>query len=139
MIVKIDTNLVLEKMEELCTSILNQEAYKELRQMIDDFASDQQAIEQYERFIAKHQSLEQKQQHNMDFTEEEADEYEREERALYENPVIRRFIYAQREFGNLHQLISQFFTKTIEQNRLPKPGELKKGSCGCGGSCGSGH
>lgn len=139
MVVKMDTNAVLEKMEELCTALLKQEGYKEFRHMINQFASDENAVGQYERFMEKHQSMQQKEQQDMELTQTEINDFDQEERSLYDNSVIRGFLYAQREFSHLHNLVSQYFTKTIELNRLPEPGELKnKGGCGCGGSCGCG-
>ncbi len=138
MIVKLDKDVLLEKMEELCTLLLNQQAYSELRKMVDQFSDDQQANEQYDDFIEKYQFLQEKEQQNIEVTQAEIDELESVERSLYENDVIRQFLFAQREFSQLHNLISQYYVKTIELNRLPKPKELKTGGCGCGGSCGCG-
>ncbi len=59
--------------KELSETLLGQKAYKELRDSIDRFASDDQSLRQYERFMEKHQ-----------------------------------------------------------HHRLPEPGDLKKGDCGCG-------
>lgn len=47
-IVKIETDTIMGKMEELCTLLLQQEAFQELRRMIDEFIADEEAIEQYE-------------------------------------------------------------------------------------------
>ena len=138
MITKIDTGLVREKMEELCSALLAQESFRTLRKMIDRFAEDEAAVAQYERFLEKHRRLQQKEELNLEPTREEVDEYEREERALYDNDVIRRFLYAQREFHHLHQLVSQYITKTVELNRLPRPDDFKSEGCGCGGNCGCG-
>lgn len=138
MIVKLDTTEILEKMEELCKAMLEQESCKELQLMIDQFSSDEQATQQYERFMEKHQFLQQKEHQDLDLTQDEINDYQQMENALYDNSTIRRFLYAQREFSQVHNLISQYFTKTIELDRLPEPNELKKGGCGCGGSCGCG-
>ena len=138
MIIKLDSDPIMEKMKELCETLLGQEAYKELRDAIDHFASDEQSLQQYERFMEKHQHLRQKEDAEAELTPEDVSAYEEEERALYDNPIIRKFLYAQREFGQLHNKISQYFTKTVELDRLPEPGDLKKGDCGFGGSCGSG-
>lgn len=139
MIVNLETTAILEKMQELCTALLKQESYKELRLMIDQFASNEPAIDQYERFMEKQQLLHQKEQQELVLTDEEIHDHQQEELALYDNSVIRKFMYAQREFNQMHSLISQYFTKTVELNRLPESSELKKGGCGCGGSCGGDH
>ncbi|WP_372629984.1 YlbF family regulator [Cohnella sp.] len=139
MVIKLDGDPIMEKMKELCETLLGQAGYKELRDSIDHFASDESSLQQYERFMEKHQHLRHKEDADIELTSEEIADYEQEERALYDNSVIRKFLYAQREFGQLHDKISQYFTKTVELARLPEPGDLKKGDCGCGGSCGSGH
>ncbi|MFB9275149.1 YlbF family regulator [Cohnella cellulosilytica] len=139
MVIKLDGDPIMEKMKELCETLLGQEAYKELRDSIDRFASDEPSLQQYERFMEEHQHLRRKEDADIELTSGEIARYEQEERALYDNDVIRKFLYAQREFGQLHDRISQYFTKTIELDRLPESGDLKKGDCGCGGSCGSGH
>lgn len=41
MVIHLDTGAVLEKMEELCTALLQQESYQPLKLMIDRFASDE--------------------------------------------------------------------------------------------------
>lgn len=139
MIVKLDTDSIMEQMEELCSGLLQQEAFKQLRSSIDQFAGDGQATAQYERFLEKHRSLEAMDRNNLEPTDEEMQEYDKEESALYDNEVIRKFLHAQREFIHLHDRVSQLFMKSIELNRLPEPKELKKGSCGCGGSCEGKH
>lgn len=139
MIVKLDTNSILGKLEELCTDLLNQDAYKELKQMFDQFAADEPAVQQYESFMEKHHSLQQKEQQDIELSPDEIRDYEHEETELYGNSVIRKFLYAQREFSRIHSLVTQYVAKTIELDRLPEESELKKGGCGCGGSCGGGH
>lgn len=138
MIVKMDTDFVYGKMEELGAGLLEQEAYKELRASIDRFAADSEATAQYERFMELHRVLEEKERQEQETSETEMEIYDRQEQALYENEVIRKFLYAQREFSQLHNLVSQFFMKTVEFNRLPAKKEVAKGGCGCGGNCG-GH
>lgn len=107
--------------------------------MFDEFVSDDEAVSRHERFMEEKNRLRSKQQAGLEWTREEIEAHEQEEYALYENPVIRRFLFAQRELSNLHQQISTYFVKAIELNRLPGPGDFEKGSCGCGGNCGSGH
>ncbi|MFS0871170.1 YlbF family regulator [Paenibacillus xylanilyticus] len=138
-IVKMDKQAIMLKMEELCSVLLQDKGYREMREMIDQFAADEQATAQYEQFMEKHQALEEKERQNIELLTSEMQVYEQEERALYEHPLIRRFMYAQREFSLLHQQISQYFTKSVELNRLLKPGEVHKEACGCGGNCSSNH
>lgn len=139
MLVKLDTAAVAGRMAELCSELLEQEGYKAMRDMIDAFAANEDAIAQYERFMEQHQTLQRKEDLGQELNPEEAAAYEQAELALYENDVIRQFMYAQREFSNLHQMVSKYFTMTVELDRVPEMSELKKAGCGCGGSCGSGH
>lgn len=138
MIVTLANNTLIDKISELCSELLQQESYQSLRAMVDQFIKDEAAIQQYERFLMHQQALEQKEEQQLKLTAEEIREYEQEEMALYDNPVIRQYLYAEQEFGKFHRLIGQFYTKTIELQRLPELSELKKEGCGCGGSCG-GH
>nr|WP_145401275.1 YlbF family regulator [Paenibacillus xylanexedens] len=138
-VVKMDKQIIMHKMQELCSLLLQDQGYQEMRSMIDQFAADEEATEQYECFMAKHQALEEKKRQNIELLESEIKIYEQEERELYDHPLIRRFIYAQREFSQLHQQISHYFTKTVEINRLPEAKESGKETCGCGGSCTNHH
>ncbi|HIW33771.1 MAG TPA: YlbF family regulator [Candidatus Paenibacillus intestinavium] len=138
MIVTLANQTLTDKMMELCTELLQQESYQSLRAMVDQFVKDEAAIQQYERFLRHQQALEQKEERQQKLTAEEISEYEQEEMALYDNPVIRKYLHAEAEFNKFHRFISQFYMKTIELQRLPELSELKKEGCGCGGSCG-GH
>src|SRR5688500_7327203 len=122
----------MPNLEQLCTSLLNQPAYKELRQMIEQFTTDSEAMSQYEQFVDKHQRLSQKEQQGLELLKEEVDDFNQDEQKLYENSVIRRFLYAQQEFDKTQQFISKYIFKAIELSRLPELHELKHdSSCGC--------
>ncbi|WP_027084645.1 YlbF family regulator [Cohnella panacarvi] len=139
MIVKLDADFILDRMESLCSELLEQSSYKALRQSISTFVTDEAAMNQYERFLEHSNALQSKQERNIALLPAEVESFEQEERALYDNEAIRKFLYAEREFSRLQNLINLYFAKTLELNRLPLPGELKAGGCGCGGSCGSSH
>ena len=140
MVVKINNDALMDNLKELCTTLISQPAYKELRQMIEQFTTDSEAMSQYEQFVNKNQQLLQKEQQGLEMQEEEIEDYNQEEQKLYANPVIRKFLYAQQEFDKTQQFISKYVLKSVELSRLPKPEELKHdSSCGCGGACGSGH
>lgn len=138
MIVTLANQNLIDKIAELCNEVLQQEAYHSLRAMVEQFINDEEAVQQYERFLKHQQMLEYKEAQHKQLSAEEISEYEQEELAIYNNPTIRKYLYAEQEFGKFHRLMSQFYTKTIELQRLPQLNELKKEGCGCGGSCG-GH
>lgn len=131
-----DFHIILEKMEEICTSILEQQAYTEFTHTIEQFKADQQAVEQYERFVALQQTIQHKDQISVGETAAEREIYNREERALYDNSVIRKFLYAQGELDNLKRTLSEYVNITIASGRLPIPRELPKVSHGCGSHAG---
>lgn len=138
MIAKFDMNLVAEQAENLCQALLSQPAYKDLRQMVEAFIGDSEAISQYEQYMNKQQMLRQKQYKGETLDPDEMDDLEREEYELYKNDTTRQFLYAQRQFEQVHDFVSKFVIKTIELDRVPTPEDFQSTGCGCGGNCGCG-
>jgi cell fate (sporulation/competence/biofilm development) regulator YlbF (YheA/YmcA/DUF963 family) len=127
------------KLEDLCTTILNQPAYKELKKMVEDFLADDNAMKQYNGLFNKQRTLQQRQQSGLQLTQADIDDFEQDRYNLYSNPVTRDFMYAQQEFDKVQSLVGRYLVKTIELDRLPTEEELEDtGGCGCGGSCGCG-
>ncbi|MCC2685224.1 MAG: hypothetical protein K0R75_2123 [Paenibacillaceae bacterium] len=127
-----DNAAVLGKMEELCETLLQQEQFDELRAMLERFAADARAQEQYDHFAKIGQNLLEKERSGIEPTDDEKAGYEREERAVYGNDVIRQYLYANREFDQLKQMIDQYFSKTVETGRVPGGRELIRPIRGCG-------
>lgn len=137
---RMDTENFIGKIKDFCATVLSQPEYQEMRQMVDQFAADKDAVKQYEQFMDIHEALQQKEEQNIELDQAEIASYEKEEQTLYGNDSIRRFLLAQREFNKIHHLVSQFFIKAIELNRVPELKDLDRDtSCGCGGNCGSGY
>lgn len=120
------------KLEELAQSVLEQAAYKQCRQMIEDFSKDEASIQQYEQFVQLQEELQEKEQQGLSLTEQEMENYNQEERRIYDNDRIRKFIYAQKELISLQDALTEYFNKAIERGRLPQAKELKKVMHGCG-------
>lgn len=136
---KPEMNSIIEKTEELCLTILNQPAFKELKKMVDDFLNNDEAINQYNALFEKQNMLKQKQQYGVSLTKAEIDDFEQDRYELYNNPITRDFMYAQKEFSGIEKIIGKYVMKTIELDRLPNEEELEDGGCGCGGGgCGCG-
>lgn len=135
---QLDMSLIMEKTEELCLAILKQPSFKEMKKSISDFVSNETAIDQYNELMDKQRMLRQKQHSGVELTQEDIDAYEMEEYKLYKNPIARKFLYAQREFEQVHDFISQYVIKTIELDRIPTVEDFASGGCGCGGNCGCG-
>lgn len=140
MITKLDMGPIIEKTKELCQTLLDQPPFKELTQLIDNFAANEQATMQYNQLVEKQRYLQQKQQNGLQLTQQEVEDFKREEAKLYENQYIRQFIYAQNQFEKVYSTVNKYVVKSIELNRLPTEQELKEKSsgCGCGGNCGCG-
>jgi cell fate (sporulation/competence/biofilm development) regulator YlbF (YheA/YmcA/DUF963 family) len=130
---------ITQKVEDLCLTILNQPAYKELKKMVEDFLANDDAIKQYNGLVNKQRTLQQKQHSGIQLTQVDIDDFEKDRYDLYTNPITRDFMYAQQEFDKVQSLVDKYLMKTIELDRLPTEEELEEGGgCGCGGSCGCG-
>jgi cell fate (sporulation/competence/biofilm development) regulator YlbF (YheA/YmcA/DUF963 family) len=127
-----DNAAVLGKMEELCETLLQQDEFGQLREMLERYAADERAQEQYEHFAKMGQDLLEKERSGIEPTADEKASYERDERTLYANDVIRQYMYANREFGLLKQMIDQYFAKTVETGHIPGGRELVRPIRGCG-------
>ncbi len=140
MIVKIQMDRVFEQLDELSGALLADPAFRQLRRMVDAFMADEDAVRQYNSFVDCYESFEAKEQQGLTVSDDEAEQYNKLESDLYGNDLIRKFIYAQNEFQKLQQTAARYLQLTLELDRLPTREEVKhNGSCGCGGSCGSGH
>lgn len=140
MIVKIEMDRMFEQLGELSSALLADPAYRQLRQMVDAFMTDKTAVRQYNSFVDHYEAIEEKEQQGLTVSDAEAEQFNQLESALYENDPIRRFLYAQNEFQKLQQTAARYLQLTLELDRIPTRDEVKhNGSCGCGGSCGSGH
>jgi cell fate (sporulation/competence/biofilm development) regulator YlbF (YheA/YmcA/DUF963 family) len=134
---------VLRKTKELCQTILDEPAMQSIRRRIDTFLGNEQARAQYEGVMTKGQALQQKQQHALELSREEVDDFEQHRDELLKNPVARDFIDAQEEMHNVQESIHHYVSKTFELGRLPTEEELNGNCCGGhgheGGGCGCGH
>jgi cell fate (sporulation/competence/biofilm development) regulator YlbF (YheA/YmcA/DUF963 family) len=129
---------ITAKTEELCTTILEQSSFQELKQMINDFITNDSAIAQYNNVMETQKTLQQKQLHGIPLTPDEIDSFEKDREQLFVNPVTRDFMYAQQEFTKIQDIVNKYVVKTIELDRLPTEEDLDDGGCGCGGNCGCG-
>lgn len=123
-----DFTAIIDKTEELCALLVQQPAYEELRQMVENFNADEQAIKQYEQFLNIQQAQQQVQQQ----TPEEIARFNLTERAIYDNATIRKYLYAQKELDYLQQQLTHYISKTIMQGWPPKSPVWKKMHHGCG-------
>lgn len=134
MLLKVDKSAVIIKTEELCQAILEQASFKELKQKINAFMSDEKSKTQYQNLINKQNMLKEKQQQGMSLTDDDVQEFEREKQALLDNPVAKGFIDAQQEIHKVEETVSQYVSKTFDLERVPTEDDFQQGDCGP--SCG---
>ena len=130
----IDETPVIRKTKELCQAILDQPNMRNIRQRIDAFLGDEQARAQYDGLMTKGQELEQKQQISA-LSREEINAFEQQREALFNNPVARGFLDAQRELHDVQESIHKYVNKTLELGRMPTDEDLNGGGCGHGCGC----
>lgn len=140
MSVSLTNDTIVAKTEELCQAILDHPVYLELIHMIDTFFSNQDAMAQYELLVGKQRTLQEREQSGALISTEEIEQFKEEQYQLLQNDVIRQFLFAQKQFEDVHNEISERIIKTVELGRIPTDADLKKGSCGCGneGGCSCG-
>lgn len=134
---------IVEKMEELCQTLLDQPVFKNLKASLDTFMQDEGAQSQYQGLLEKQDLLQGKQQRGISLSPEEIDDFQKERDALLDNEVAKGFLDAQESIQELHDTLNRYLSKTIELGRVPEEDEVKKsGGCcggGGGGGCGCSH
>lgn len=138
MVLAAKKSLVIEKTEELCQTILEQDSFKDLQRKIAAFERDEQAQALYEDLCGKQEILQGKQQRGAMLTDEEIENFEKDRDAMFANPVAAGFVEAQQQLHKVQDTITRYVAKTIELGRVPLESELRSGGCCGGGGGGSG-
>ena len=134
MLTEAESNTVVEKTRELCSTILAQPGMSSIRKSIDSFMADEKSRADYESLMAKGQALHEKQHRSLPLSGDEIGEFEKHREAVLNNPVARGFLDAQEALHHLQESIQTQITKTLELGRLPAAEDLE-GSCGHGCGC----
>lgn len=131
------------KIRDLCEAILADPGYQSLMARVDAFLDNEGAKEQYRSVTELSQQLQQKQRAGLELEDAEVLLFEKQRDALFDNSIIREFINAQRELGDMQSNLTAWVEKTIELGRLPDPEDLAESGGGCcgggGGGCGCSH
>ena len=125
---------ILSKTRDLCSTIIEQPEFAELRGHVNAFLADPEAQELYRQMSEWSQELQQKQSNGTELTEAEVSDYEKKRESLFSHPVARGFMDAQEEIHKVQQSVTQYVTKTFELGRVPEMEDFDSGSCGP--SCG---
>jgi cell fate (sporulation/competence/biofilm development) regulator YlbF (YheA/YmcA/DUF963 family) len=129
------SDVLTQKIEELCQTILNQPEVKSIRQRIDAFNADAAAQKQYETLAERGEYLQHKQQQGAQLTDAEISEFEKHREAFFANPVAKGFVDAQQQMHKMQDSVSKYVSKTLELGRVPAAEDMESGSCGSGCGC----
>ncbi|MCF6313270.1 MAG: YlbF family regulator [Verrucomicrobiales bacterium] len=125
-----------EKIQDLCETILADEEYCKNVACIEALLDDPSSKEVYVKFAQKGEEMHQKQHSGAEVTDADLDEYETLRKAADENSKVKNFMSAQNELNSLHQKVSKYISKTIENGKVPTEKEMNAKDGCCGGGCG---
>ena len=126
---------IVEKTEELCRTILEQEDFERISARIRRFKDDEAARMQYEDLIRKQQALQARHQRGESLTEAEIDEFEGERKALMANQVAKDYMDSHEMMHKVRETINGYVAKTFDLGRVPTEADFDSGTCGPGCGC----
>lgn len=129
-----ELDLVTLKTRELCQAIVDQPQFRNLRNRVESFMSDEKAKSQYQLLSEKGQHLQHKQQQGLPVSHDEIAEFESQRDAFLNNPVAKGFMEAQEEMHRVQESVQQYVNKTLELGRMPQEDDFDS-SCGHGCGC----
>ena len=119
------------KVKELCQSLLDDPALKEVFESIDKFMEDDDAKELFSKMQSKGESLQMKQQSGVELTAGEVEEYNKIREKMLENDTANAFVQAQESIQSVHQTLGNWVSLVFENGRTPTDEEFA-GHCGPG-------
>ncbi len=126
---------VISKAKELCQIILDQPAYKDIRQTVEAFLSNREAVEHYRRLCDLQDLMRMKEDQGMPVSEDEIQDYEKLEQEFLNNPLAQGFIESQNKMHKIEATVSGYVRKTFELGRVPEESDFEGGGCGPGCGC----
>ena len=134
----IDKNdpVIVEKVNALCSAILEDQGYKACSEKIDTFLKDEDARAQFEEVQRKGSELEQQQQAGGQLDPEDIKQFEDLREKLEDNATIIQFFEAQESLKNFHKNIAQHVELTLQLGKLPTKEDFVEQTGCCGGGCG---
>lgn len=133
----IEETIVIQKTKDLCQTIIDQPEFRQIRERINSFMSDDAAKNQYQLVMEKGDALQQRQQAGMPLDNSEILEFEKNRELLLSNPIAANFLTAQQQMHKIQESVMQYVGKTFELGRVPNLDDFP--SEGCGSNCGCGH
>jgi len=131
---------VIQKVKELCQTIVDQPHFSEMLGAIDAFMNDPEARGLYQRVTELQEKLVSKQNRGESLSDDEIGEFEIERDLLLENKVANAFLDARQQMGQVQESVSKHVQLTFELGRVPLDEDLQASSGGgcCGGGGGGG-
>ena len=126
---------VQAKIHELCETIVSQPDFQDIRRRVDQFMADEASKTLYKSVVELGDELHQKQHAGEVIDEIAAAAFERDKKALFDNPIAKGFLDAQEEIHQVTQSVNSLVSKTYELGRIPTAEDLDSGSCGSGCGC----
>lgn len=130
-----EPNVLTQKIEELCQTILNQPEVQSIRQRVEAFNADDASQKQYETLSERGEYLQHKQQQGAQLTDAEIAEFEKHREEFFNNPIAKGFVDAQQQMHKVQDSVNKYVSKTLELGRVPSAEEMESGSCGSGCGC----
>lgn len=124
---------VMQKVQELCETLVAAPEFASIRQRMDAFVANEAARGAYEEVQTLGQSLREKQHSGATLSDAEIADFEAKRESFLNNPVARGFLDAQEEMQEARDYVSRHVMKTFELGRLPQPEDFH--SCGHGCNC----
>ena len=126
---------VIQKTKELCSTILSQPGYEEIKDSITTFLENDEARGMYEELCDKQEELSGKQQAGAPVTAEEEAAFAEMENKFVSMPIAANFIKAQQDMDKMEKAVSSYVRKTFELGRVPTNDDFQSGGCGSGCGC----
>ena len=130
-----EDTVVVQKTRELCQTLVEQPEFREIRERIEVFMTNEGARSQYQLVMEKGDALQQKQQQGMPLDHTEISDFEQNREVLLNNPVAREFLDAQQRMHKMQESVMQYVMKTFELGRVPATEDFSSGECGSGCGC----
>ena len=121
------------KVKELCQTIIDDPALKEVFEGIDKFMENDEAKELFTKMQSTGESLQMKQQSGLELTAGEVEEYNKARDEMMNNPVASAFVGAQETIQGIHQTVGKAISLVFENGRVPTDEEFESHCCGSGG------
>ena len=130
-----DDSVLMTTTKSLCSTLVEQPAFKALHGNVEAFLNNDEARLQYQSVHESGEALNNKQRSGVELSEGEISEFEQAREQLLQNTIVTDFMDAQKELQTVQQAVSKYVGLTLELGRVPTEEDFMAASGG-GGCCG---